>query len=323
MEKMIDLSDIPSLDAQPMTILQHNGKNYSIKDGRLTFLDNRFYYDSDGNPWPSVTTILDAYPKDVAFYEWLKKAGEDADSIRDEAGNRGSMVHKLTEDFDNGLDVNLLNNNGEIDMPLAAWAMFERYVEFRNTVPWFSCEEIEASFCNPFLGYGGTRDRIFSTNGLRVLVDIKTSNYMHDYFYLQLVAYREAFHDMLLRADPSGKLLAEKFIHEVAILWLNAKTRTAKDESYSGKKIEDCQGPGWQFIVRPQSDLPKDWAMFRLVQQLWRSKNEGMIPKQIAYKIGYPAYDQMQRYEELRAASLTAEASRPVKESRSSKNGKQ
>lgn len=59
-----------------------------ITKDRIEFLDSRFYQHANGNFYPSVTTILDAYPKSAAFYEWLKKAGEDADEIRDEAGRK-------------------------------------------------------------------------------------------------------------------------------------------------------------------------------------------------------------------------------------------
>ena len=63
---------------------------------QLTMLDARFYY-AEGNFYPSVTTILEAYPKDAAYFKWIKEVGSDADVIRDEAGRRGSVVHELTE----------------------------------------------------------------------------------------------------------------------------------------------------------------------------------------------------------------------------------
>ena len=105
---------------------------YTINNKQLTFLDSRFYSTEDGGFVPSVTTILEAYPKGAAYFNWLKEAGKDADEIRDEAGRRGSVVHKLTEDYDSGLEVNLINDKGGIDYKLNEWAMFERYVEFRN-----------------------------------------------------------------------------------------------------------------------------------------------------------------------------------------------
>ena len=108
--------------------------NYFIDTNakQITFTDNRFYTTEDNQFIPSVTTILQAYPKDAHFYQWLKQVGTEADEIRDEAGRRGSIVHSLTEHFDAGEEVNLLDNGGNIGYKLSEWTMFERYVEFRR-----------------------------------------------------------------------------------------------------------------------------------------------------------------------------------------------
>jgi hypothetical protein len=82
---------------------------YQINDKQLTFLDSRFYKTDDGGFVPSVTTILECYPKGAAYYNWLKENGKDSDEIRDEAGRRGSVVHKLTEDYDTGAEVQLVH----------------------------------------------------------------------------------------------------------------------------------------------------------------------------------------------------------------------
>ncbi len=57
-------------------------KNFKIEGNQITFEDARFYY-LNGNFYPSVTTILSAYPRDAHFYKWLKEVGNDADTIRD------------------------------------------------------------------------------------------------------------------------------------------------------------------------------------------------------------------------------------------------
>ena len=48
---------------------------------QITFCDERFYETSEGNFYPSVTTVLDLYPKGKEFNEWLKRNGTDADAI--------------------------------------------------------------------------------------------------------------------------------------------------------------------------------------------------------------------------------------------------
>lgn len=236
---------------------------YTINNKQLTFLDSRFYITDDGGYVPSVTTILEAYPKGAAYYNWLKEAGKDADEIRDEAGRRGSIVHKLTEDYDTGKEVNLVNPNGSIDYKLNEWAMFERYVEFRRRFQ-FVTDCIELNIISKELGYAGTIDRIININGERILLDIKTSNAIYPSYWLQLAAYRSLLYDAKIEVD------------KVAVLWLNAKTRT------EGKK-GDIQGIGWQMITK--EDTMQDYQLFKATYELWKAENQNSKPKQLTYQI--------------------------------------
>lgn len=247
-----------------------NNKNYhlDIPGNRITFLDSRWYYSENGVPVPSVTTILDAYPKTAEYYTWLKKMGEDADTIRDEAGRRGSRVHDMTEKYDNGLEVSLIDGeSGDLNLSLHEWSMLERYVEFSSRFPHVN-EAIEMNVISEVLGYAGTLDRIKLLNGKRILVDIKTSNAIYDSYWLQLAAYRKL---LLVKGTE---------VDDVAILWLNAKTRT------EGKK-DQIQGPGWQMIFRPFIEHVKDLKLFEHTHALWLSQNEGMTPRQISYQLSH------------------------------------
>jgi hypothetical protein len=238
---------------------------YQINDKQLTFLDSRFYKTDDGGFVPSVTTILECYPKGAAYYNWLKEAGKDADEIRDEAGRRGSVVHKLTEDYDIGEEVQLVNPNGSIDYTLNEWAMFERYVEFRRRFQ-FVTDCIELNIISKDLGYAGTIDRVININGERILLDIKTSNAIYPSYWLQLAAYRTLLYSMGAEVD------------KVAILWLNAKTRT------EGKK-GDIQGIGWQMITK--EDTMHDIQLFKATHALWIAENQTSKPKQLTYQISH------------------------------------
>ena len=238
---------------------------YTIQNKQLTFLDSRFYKTDDGDFVPSVTTILEAYPKGAAYYSWLKEHGKDADEIRDEAGRRGSVVHKLTEDYDMGAEVNLVNPNGSIYYKLNEWAMFERYVEFRSRFQ-FVTDCIELNIISKELGFAGTIDRVINMNGERILLDIKTSNAIYPSYWLQLAAYNA----LLLEAGIQ--------VDKVAILWLNAKTRT------EGKK-GDIQGIGWQMITK--DDTMNDYQLFKATHQLWLAENKTSKPKQLTYQISH------------------------------------
>jgi hypothetical protein len=238
---------------------------YQINDKQLTFLDSRFYKTDNGGFVPSVTTILECYPKGAAYYNWLKENGKDSDEIRDEAGRRGSVVHKLTEDYDTGEEVQLVNPNGSIDYKLNEWAMFERYVEFRRRFQ-FVTDCIELNIISKDLGYAGTIDRVININGERILLDIKTSNAIYPSYWLQLAAYRALLYSAAIEVD------------KVAILWLNAKTRT------EGKK-GDIQGIGWQMITK--EDTKDDIALFYATHQLWLAENQTIKPKQLTYQISH------------------------------------
>lgn len=250
-------------------IIKAANKNFDIdfKSNQLTFLDTRYYRTDSGDYVPSVTTYLEAYPKSAAFYEWLKNAGKDADEIRDEAGRKGSAVHDLTERYDNGEEVSLLDENGYIGYKLAEWSMFEKYVEFRTRFE-TSIIHNELNVVSDLYKMGGTIDRVMKVKDDLLLLDIKTSNAVHPHYWLQLSAYK--------------KLLLEKQdlkIDGVAILWLNAKTRT------DGKN-GTIQGKGWQLCInKDEQEQAKHWKLFQSCQELWLAENEDQKPRQVSYSL--------------------------------------
>jgi hypothetical protein len=250
------------------TLIEHHNKHYMVDttNNQITFLDQRYYRTEEGAYIPSATTILECYPKGAQYYEWLKKNGEDSDNIRDEAGRRGSRVHQMTENYDNGEEVSLINPNGDINMKVSEWAMFERYVEFRTR---FDMEILQNEFqlISPKLGFAGTLDRVVKLDGKTILLDIKTSNAVYDSYWLQLASYKE-----LLKEQGT-------IVDDVGILWLNAKTRT------EGKK-GDYQGRGWQLVLHG-GDTSKEWELFKATKTLWAASNGEMKPREMSYKLSH------------------------------------
>ena len=246
--------------------------NYIIntQTKQLTFLDGRYYWTEDGQFVPSVTTILDAYPKDAGYYMWLKSVGQDADTIRDEAGRRGSTVHEMTEAYDRGAEVSLLTEDGHLGYKVSEWSMFERYVEFMQR---FTPRIVmtEQNFVNAELGWAGTVDRVMTIGNVTMLVDIKTSNAIYPAYWLQLAAYRRLLEE------------AGIFVDQVAILWLNAKTRT-------NGKAGDMQGEGWQMLRKDVSDTADDLNLFVNTRALWAAQNGGAKPKQATYKLTHQKF---------------------------------
>jgi hypothetical protein len=239
-----------------------------LHKNRIEFTDNRFYITEDGQYVPSVTTILECYPKDAHFFQWLKDVGDKADHIRDEAGKRGSVVHNLTERYDDGEEVTFLSANGFPEFKMLEWAMFERYVDFTEThKP--DILMMEEHFSSSELGYAGTIDRIIRLNDKKILMDIKTSNNLHNSYWLQLAAYFK----LLLTCTAYG-------VDEVGILWLNAKTRTTG----RGGAI---QGIGWQLITKSVEDIMDDLAAFEHTKSLYDTLNKDVKPRNISYQLNH------------------------------------
>jgi hypothetical protein len=201
----------------------------------------------------------------------MKEVGSKADEIRDAAGKRGSSVHQLTEDYDQGIECTLLDEYGKPKYSLEEWSMFERYVEFSVT---HKPEHhlIEQTFISSGLGFAGTIDRVCTIDGKTYVLDIKTSNGIYNSYWLQLAAYRQLYDASVLHGSNMPD------IDGVAILWLNAKTRTA------GKK-GDVQGKGWQMVS--EFDTSKQWSLFQAVQQLWHAEHEGDKPKEFSYQLSH------------------------------------
>jgi hypothetical protein len=249
--------------------LKRNNSNLilDIPNNQITFLDSRFYRTGEGEYVPSVTTYLEAYPKSPQFFEWLKSVGKEADEIRDDAGRKGSNVHDLTERYDRGEEISLLDENGYIAYKLSEWQMFERYVEFRNNFQ-TSIIHNELNLVSSSYKLGGTIDRVMQINGQLLLVDIKTANSLHPHYWLQLAAYEKLL-----------KMKLDQAVDGIAILWLNAKTRT-------NGKGDVVQGKGWQLVTETDTYcIEQYWRRFQACQELWLAENAEFKPKQLKYSL--------------------------------------
>lgn len=258
-----------------MSVLKIAGRNYfaDSETNRISFLDSRFYRCADGSFVPSVTTILEAYPKGAAFYEWLKKHGQDSDEIRDEAGRRGSVVHEATERLDLGETLDLMDADGAPRYKLREWSMISKYVEFRQRFP-AEVHAVETKLADAGLGYAGTLDRVMTIEGTTYLVDIKTSGSVWPSYWLQQAAYHRLLHatgrlgDLFPNGVPEIKL---------AILWLNSAHR-------SNGKAGDIQGTGWKLIPQPDS-TERYLDLFEKTRGLWMAENGDAQPRQTSYNL--------------------------------------
>ena len=228
---------------------------------QITFCDERFYETKEGNFYPSVTTVLDLYPKGKEFNEWLKRNGQDADVIVMSAADSGSKVHEAIDKLQQGVEV-LWDDS---IYTLREWQMINRFIDFYKR---FRPEIISSEFtlvCDKY-GIAGTVDMVCRLLGKLWLIDFKTSNYIHSTHHIQAATYTTMFNEINKgRYQP---------IQKTGILHLNAKTRT---EGSKGK----IQGVGWQLI--PVANCPKHFASFRHVRAIWDLENPNPKPKNLVY----------------------------------------
>lgn len=236
---------------------------------KVEWLDQRFYKVKGKEIFfPSVTTILEAYPKPPALFEWLKRNGENSDELRDAAAEVGSNVHKAIEDLDNKVLVSWAGDEGKEQFSLSEWQMICKYVEFKQRTNYeLLCNEI--SLVSEKLGYGGTIDKVCKINDKVYLVDNKTSNQVYDTHWLQLVAYKELWEEFY----PNEK------IDHIAILHLKAQTRT------DGKNGA-IQGKGWKLCL-PEQPYSYYKNLFQCTRILWDAQNPDCKPLNKVYPASF------------------------------------
>ena len=99
---------------------------------QITLPDSR-YYRRNGEYYPSITHVLGSYPKGKHFEEWLKNMGRSADYIVRKAGEDGTKVHEMIEEYLEGKEMNFLNEWGNPQYDPSIWQMFLRFVDFWET----------------------------------------------------------------------------------------------------------------------------------------------------------------------------------------------
>jgi len=147
----------------------------------LTFNEVSHTYHYDGIPVPGVTTVL--------------KLIDGMDSVPPDrlmaAGNRGTIVHRATENYDNGLawDASITDDVVREEVRPYIDAYFRFLWEYRNRL---DIEAIEQRVFHKKHHYAGTADRIAVVDGQRSVIDLKTSSRLNIAVGPQLAAYKAA-----------------------------------------------------------------------------------------------------------------------------------
>jgi hypothetical protein len=230
---------------------------YSEDSKQINILDTRFYKRND-KFYPSVTSVLNYFPKNQYFYGWLKDVGHNAEIIANKAASEGTAVHKAAEKLLKGETINWIDDRGNVIYNLLTWKMILRFADFWNM---YKPEliAIEYHLFSDEHEYAGTGDIVCRFEDKVWLLDIKTSNYLHTSYDLQLAAYANAWNET--HNEP---------ITETGIIWLKAHTRGVDGQ---GKKM---QGKGWQ--IKHVSDIERNFEMFKKIYEIYKLENPNMKP---------------------------------------------
>lgn len=248
-----------------------------IKDGvcQLTTSDERFYFeldengqhkkDKDGNLiwYPSVTYITHFYPKGIEYIRWIGNKGFDqAEQIKIEAGDRGTIVHhaceKLLKEKSLKMDDKLKDRDG-VEREMTGdeyWAALTFHKWYQETKPLIY--EIESTVINRTDRYAGTLDLMVGLkdkDGIVQygIVDIKTSPNIWPSHELQVSALQRAWED----EHKTDKVL--KKLGFRAILQVGYKRNK---NGYKFTEIED------------------NYKEFMSVKNIWAKETEGDKPLQ-------------------------------------------
>jgi hypothetical protein len=229
---------------------------YSADNKQINVLDQRFYRRNE-KYYPSVSSILNYFPKNQFFHNWLKDVGHNSDIIAQKAAYEGTQVHNAIESFLNGNEINWIGEDGTAQYNLDVWKMILKFADFWNThKP--ELVSTEYHLFSDVHEYAGTADLVVKINGKMWLLDIKTSNSLHTSYGLQLAAYAMAWNET--HSHP---------VEETGILWLKASTRTEG----KGDKI---QGKGWE--LKSFGNMITNFQMFKNIYEIYKLENPDFKP---------------------------------------------
>jgi hypothetical protein len=223
---------------------------------QITLPDSR-YYRRNGEYYPSITYILQYYPKGKYFEDWLKQVGNNADYIVRKAAEDGTQTHGLCESYLNGEELNFLSTSGDPKYDINIWQMFLRFVEFWETFNPVLIETEVHLFSDEWK-VAGTCDLVVEIEGKRWVLDIKTSNHLHTTYDFQTAVYGKCYEECF------GKKIDHR-----GILWLKSAKR--------GPKKDKMQGKGWE-VVESTRTHEEDLNLFKTVKTIFDLENPNHSP---------------------------------------------
>ena len=221
---------------------------------RITTPDERWYQYPKTKEWFSSSSWISSYCPSKELAIWMAKKGlDEAELVKQEAGAKGSRIHKGVEILACGGEVNHNDSFSDGDGEIKEIS-FEEYRGIISFKDW--CAEAKPKFLkteqtvfNEEYKYAGTLDAVADIGGVVYLLDYKTSSQIYDNHLAQLISY---FHADGIKAD------------KMAILQL--------DYSVGGNKR------GWKF-----TEIKDEFELFLHAKYFWERKNKDVHPFQKDY----------------------------------------
>lgn len=248
---------------KPNIKISHN-RILEISDDykQITLPDSR-YYRRNGKYYPSVTHVLGCYPKGKFFEDWLKKVGYSSNYLLKKAGEEGTAVHLMIEDYLAGKEMNFLSPKGKPLYHPDVWQMFLRFVEWWEMYnPTLIHTEVHL-FSDKYQ-VAGTCDLVCEIDGELWIIDFKTSNYLQSTYDLQTAIYAQCYKECF-----------GKEIDRLGVLWLKSNKRMPK----KGK----MQGKGWEMYESSRSQ-EENLDIFQNVRRIFDLENPKHSPTFTSFK---------------------------------------
>ena len=232
----------------------------SADSKQITMPDSR-YYRRNGKYYPSITYVLQYYPKGKFFEDWLKKVGYASEHIVRKAGEQGTETHEMIESYLNGEELNFLSASGYPQYDPLVWQMFLRFVDFWEIYK-PKLIETEVHLFSDQIKVAGTCDMVceIEIDGKTELwiIDFKTSNHLQTTYDLQTAIYGKCYEECYgKKADRYG------------VLWLKSSKRGPKDGIIQGK--------GWEMYESKRTQ-EANIDIFMTVKKLFDLENPKHSP---------------------------------------------
>lgn len=230
---------------------------------QITVADERWYLKPSINPdtkvpeytpVPSVTWIAGHYPKGVEFYKWLAGKGwDEAETIKKEAGEKGSRVHKAIEMILNGQEFRIDTKVPDYvksteQETVYSELSYDELICVTSFIAWrdeFQPDEIIAIEKNVFsdkYNTAGTIDLICKKDGVVYIIDFKTSAHIWESHEIQISAYKKMIENgenPLFKINENGSESNEIYdVSNVKVAILQVGYKRNKN-GYKFTEIED------------------------------------------------------------------------------------